>query len=153
MRKIRHMIEVIEIFFIIIYTNYSAAIFISQQINFITFNTNKLNLRLVKTSQYLFNFNLIIKHKSDKFNIISNALFKLQKFIIEIKDKIEVLKSLYDTFIELCHENVIDVEASCAISKYTFLLSEQFFVYHIILIKMTNDFKQKLKQTYINDHY
>ena len=153
MRKIRHMIEVIEILFIIIYTDYSVAMSISRQINFITFSTNKLNLRLMKVSQYLFSFNLIIKYKSSKFNIISNALFRLQRFTIKTENKIEILKSFYNTFIELCHENVIDVEVSCAISKYTFSISEQFFAYHIILIKMTNDFKQKLKQMYIENHY
>ena len=145
MHKIHHIIEIIQIFFIIIYTNYLIAMLISRQINFITFSMNKLNLRLMKTLQYLFNFNLIIKYKSSKFNIISDTLFKLQKFIIKTKDKIEVLKLFYDIFIELCHKNIINAETSCAISKYIFSLLKQFFVYHIILIKMTNDFKQKLK--------
>ena len=153
MRKIRYMIKIIEIFFIIIYTNHSVAMFIFQQINFIIFSTNKLNLWLMKTLQYLFNFNLIIKYKSNKFNIISNALFRLQKSIIEIKNKIKILKLFYNTFIELCYENIVDVKASCAILKYIFSISKQFFVYHIILIKMTKDFKQKLKQMYIENHY
>ena len=43
---------------------------------FISF-INKLNLRLIKTSQYLLSFNLILRHKIDKLNVVFNALFKL----------------------------------------------------------------------------
>ena len=71
------MIESIEMSSIIIYIDYNAAISISRQIILITFNTNKLSLRFVKTSQYLSDFNLFIRYKIDKFNVIFNVLFKL----------------------------------------------------------------------------
>lgn len=60
----------------IIYTNHFVAIFISQQIIFIIFNNDKLNLRLVKALQYFFDFNLFVRHKIDKINVVSNVFFK-----------------------------------------------------------------------------
>ena len=70
------MIESIEMLSTIIYTNHFVVIFISQQIIFIIFNSDKLNLRLVKTLQYFFDFNLFVRHKTDKINVVSNVFFK-----------------------------------------------------------------------------
>ena len=97
-KKIKHMIESIEMSSIIIYIDYNAVVSILRQTTFITFNINKLNLKLVKASQYLFEFNLFIRHKIDKFNIIFDILFKLQIDVTFI-EKIDVLKSLYDSSI------------------------------------------------------
>ena len=112
------------------------------------FSINKLNLKFIKTSQYFSDFNLIVKHKSEKFNIISDILFKLLKtnIIIRTDDWIKVLKTFYETFIDVCHDNL-------HIMTIIFLLSKQTFVYYIILMKMTNYFKQKLKQAYIENRY
>ena len=142
------MIEIIEILFTIIYTNHSTTILISRQINFFTFSTNKLNLRFIKASQYLLSFNLTVKHKSEKSNIIFDTLFRLSgtNIIIGTNDEIEILKIFYETFIDVCHDNLF-------IMTTIFSLSKQTFVYHIILIKMTDDFKQKLKQAYIENYY
>ena len=71
------MIENNECFSIIIYIDHSAIMSISRQINFITFNTNKLNLRFIRILQYFFDFNLQVKHKIKKFNIIFDVFFKL----------------------------------------------------------------------------
>ena len=75
-RKIRYIIKVNECSSTIIYTNYLTTISIFKQINFIIFNTNKLNLRLMKAFQYLFDFNIAIKHKFNKSNIVFNVLFR-----------------------------------------------------------------------------
>ena len=133
------MIESIEVLSIIIYIDHSAAILILRQITFITFNTNKLNLKLVKTSQYLSDFNLFIRHKTDKFNVISNVLFKLQVDVTFI-EKINVLKLLYKFSIELCKDNLI--------IKSIDFLSKQLVCDHIILIKSTNELKKRLKMIY-----
>ena len=134
------MIKIIEILFTIIYTNYSTTISISRQINFFTFSTNKLNLKLIKAFQYLSSFNLVIKHKSEKSNIIFDVLFRLSdtNIIIRTDDEIEILKTFYEIVIDVCHD---DLFVMTTIS----LLSKQTPVYYIILIKMTDDFKQKLK--------
>ena len=133
------MIKFTKISLVIIYTNYSTTISIFKQITFITFNTNKLNLRLVKASQYLFDFNIFVRHKIDKINIVFDALSRLQTNVVII-DKLSILKSLYDHFIDL-----LDVD----FVTYTSNLS----IYHIILIEMNDEFKQKLKQIYQIDEY
>ena len=124
---------------VIIYTNHSTTISIFKQTTFITFNTNKLNLRFVKASQYLFDFNIFVRHKIDKINIVFDALSRLQTNVVTI-DKLSILKSLYDHFIDL-----LDVD----FVTYTSNLS----IYHIILIEMNDEFKQKLKQIYQIDEY
>ena len=77
-KKIRHLIEIIEVSFTIIYTNHSAAISISKQIIFSILNIDKLNLRLIRISQYFSNFNIVLRHKSEKLNIVFNILSRLQ---------------------------------------------------------------------------
>ena len=137
-RKIKHMIEFIEIFSIIVYIDHSTVVSISRQIIFIIFSSDKLNLRLIRISQYLFDFNLFIRHKIDKINVVSDALSKLQTnvFIIE---KIDVLKFFYEHALESSSVDLI-IE--------TFL-----FYHHVTFVKMSNDFKRRLKQVYLNDEH
>ena len=104
----------------IIYTDHSVAILISKQTTLITSNIDKLNLRLVRVSQYLFSFNLIVRHKVDKVNVVSNALSRLQASLIHISTTDEVLDTLH-----------FATDA-----------------YHITLMKMSNDFKKKLIDVY-----
>ena len=85
-------------------------------------------------------FNQTVKHKSEKFNIIFNILFKLldTNIVIRINDEIEILKVFSKTIINVYYDNLFIIIT-------IFSLSEQTFVYYITLIKMTDDFKQKLK--------
>ncbi len=46
----------------------------------ITSNTDKLNLRLVRADMYLSQFDLDIKHKSERDHVISDALSRLSFF-------------------------------------------------------------------------
>ena len=62
----------------IIYTDYSAVMSISWQISLLLLSINKLNLHLVQASQYLLQFNLKVRHKAEKSNIVSDALSYLQ---------------------------------------------------------------------------
>ena len=65
-------------FSFIIFTDHDATVKINNQINFSTSFTDKLNLRLIKTSKYIQQFNFIIKHKLEKQHIVSNALFRFE---------------------------------------------------------------------------
>lgn len=78
LRKIRHMIE--SAFLLpIIYTDHGAAVDINKQESLSTSFTNKLNLRLIRASEYIQRFNIIIRHKSGKKHVVSNALFRFKK--------------------------------------------------------------------------
>ena len=76
-RKARHMVDSTEKPPIIIYTDHSAAVPISRQTSLNTTLTEKLNLRLLRASQYLSAFNLELRHKAGKANIVSDALSRL----------------------------------------------------------------------------
>ena len=80
LRKVRHLVKSTR-HQIIIYTNHDVSIEIIKQINLFIFSTDKLNLRLIRASEYIQRFSLTIRHKSEKFHIVSDALSKL--FIFE----------------------------------------------------------------------
>ncbi len=76
-RKIRHMIESTEVPPVIVYTDHSAAVQISRQTTLTTSCTDKLNLRLVRASQYLSSFSLSIRHKPGKSKRGSRCLIRI----------------------------------------------------------------------------
>ena len=106
----------------IIQIDHSATIDICKQ-KFIT-NTNffiRNNIRVVKISQYLSQFSFDVKHKFDKNNVMSNALFKLisiETISFEQKD--------YSEF-------------------------DVLYIYNTTLVKISKDFKEKIIQDYAND--
>ena len=75
-RRIIHLIKTSDRS-IILYTNHRAIIKIINQTKLSFTNIDKQNLKLMKTSMYLFQFRLKIRHRFEKFNIISNALNRL----------------------------------------------------------------------------
>ena len=76
LRKIRHLIDFTNKL-AIIYTNHEIFLAIVKQTSFSTSSTDKLNLRLVRTSDYIQRFDFVIRHKSNKLHLISNAFSKL----------------------------------------------------------------------------
>jgi len=76
LKKTRHLIEAVEQL-TIIYINHAAAVEIERQFSLNTITVKKLNLRLVRASEYLQRFQLKIQYKSGKTNIIPDALFRL----------------------------------------------------------------------------
>ena len=77
MKKTRYIIKSNQKPPVIIYTDYSTAIPISKQTILNTTSTDKLNLRLIRASQYLSAFNLELRHKAGKSNIVPDALSRL----------------------------------------------------------------------------
>ena len=102
LRKIRHLMKSTKIL-IIIYIDHEIALRIAQQINLITSSTDKSNLRLIRVSKYIQKFFFQIRHKSEKFNIVSNALFRFSSVKSKIFDNIndEKLNVLFATSVEM----------------------------------------------------
>ena len=75
-KKIKHLIET-SVGVIIIYTDHSTAVQLVRQINLNITSIEKLNLRLIRASEYLQRFRIEIRHKSNKMNIVSDALSRL----------------------------------------------------------------------------
>jgi hypothetical protein len=85
-----------------------------------TSNTNKLNLRLVRVGMYLSQFDLDIRHKSERNHVISDALSRLSFFQSDEK------------FIENSDDNTLnDIDA-----------------YAETLMKMSSIFKKRLIEVY-----
>lgn len=98
------MIDFIKKSFTIIYIDHFVVVSIFKQITLTIFDTNKLNLRLVRVSQYLFNFNVIIRHKFNKLNVILDALSRLFDKLftqVNVNDKTNILNVLYEHSIYL----------------------------------------------------
>ena len=76
LRKIRHLVEFSKQF-AIIYTDHEASFEIAKQTSLTTFSTDKLNLRLIRISNYIHRFELNIRHKSEKLHIVFDALSRL----------------------------------------------------------------------------
>ena len=122
LKKIRHIIEIVDLkLSIVVYTNHDVALDIVKQIFFSSSSTNKLNLRLIRVSNYFQRFNLDIRHKSDKQHIVSNALFRLAFANIEIRIE------------------AIDVEEKL----------DALFI--ISLVELDEDFRQKIIESYTSD--
>ena len=138
-KKIRHMVDSTKKSPTIIYTNHSAAIPISRQTSLSTSSTNKLNLRLVRASQYLSSFNLSIRHKSGASNMVPDALSRLQaQTDMPAAEKADILNCLYGVTVPL---NGAERNA----------LLPEVFSYHATLMEMSNAFKQRLIEAYTKD--
>ena len=123
----------------IIYIDYIINIFITRQTSFMTSFINKLNLCLIQTSQYINTFNISLKHKTEKNNIVSDAFSCLPKAKLDFVNIENVLKSLYDLFFENCHIHTLKIFIS---------------IYYIeMFIEIFFSFKQSLINSYISDFY
>ena len=76
MKKTRHIVEASPEK-TVIYTDHDAALDIATQTTLKTTSTDKLNLRLIRASDYIQRFNLDIRHKPGKQHVVPNALSRL----------------------------------------------------------------------------
>ena len=140
-RKIRHMIESSKKPPTIIYTDHSAAVPISRQTTLTTSSTDKLNLRLVRASQYLSSFNIALRHKAGKSNVVPDALSRLPAHIPQMDDvnKEGILDILYGHPVKVANEELDGIPTQVT--------------YHVTLVEMSDDFKQRLKRAYAEDKH
>ena len=130
---------------VVVYTDYSVAVSISRQTSLTILSIDKLNLRLVRASQYLSMFDLSVRHKANKTNIVSNALSRLQGSVSITINELEMLKALYEQAVKVI-ASLVNIAAHKNSS-----LSEPYANYHITLIEMSNDFKARLFKEYAKD--
>ena len=129
---------------VVIYIDHFVVVSIFRQINFIISSIDKLNLRLMRAFQYLSMFDLFIRHKTNKANIVFDALSRLsENLIIITKDDSGVLKALYEQVVKIINDFSFKKEKS--------FLEKLFIIYHIILMKMFDDFKSRLLFEYIKN--
>ncbi len=87
----------------------------------------KINLRLIQVFQFLSQFsNLKIRHKSKKYHLISDVLFRLQNLNKE---------NLSNDHVELNE----------------FFVEHAIYAYNIILIKLNSDFRKRFVDEYFKN--
>lgn len=65
------------------FTDHSGTVQIAKQTSLTTSSTDKLNLRLVRASQYLSQFDLTVVHKPGIKHVVPDAISRLKAFILE----------------------------------------------------------------------
>ena len=128
-RRARHFIKAFK-HVIVIFTNHAANAFITKQTTLSFNNTDKLNLRLVRASIYLFQFRLDIRYRPDKRHVIFDALFKLST------DR-SFLNNDENLKLKSYHSNMTDP-----------FVNDQCFAYHDALISMFSNFHKQLVDDY-----
>jgi hypothetical protein len=124
-KKVRHLIQSSKKS-IIIQTNHAAIIDIWKQTSIISTNLRMI-LRLVRASQFLSQFSdLKIRHKLEKYYLISDALFRLQN--LNKKNLLDDHDELDELFVE-----------------YTIFV---IYVYNTILIKLNSKFRTRIIEKY-----
>jgi hypothetical protein len=113
----------------IIYTNHDANTTIVAQISLSITNIDKLNLKLIRASIYLSQFRVEIRHRSDKSNIVLDALSRLSTKSLSAFDSLD-LRNLNIVVKDSSNSNFVESETLTVIS---------------------NEFKQKLIQNYVNE--
>ena len=87
-------------------------------------------------------FNIFVRHKIEKSNVILDVLSRLQVNVDVLADeKLDVLKSLFEHSLELLNYDLSTIEATIIVA------------HHVTLMKLSNNFKQRLKQVYQNNEH
>ena len=84
---------------------------------------NKLNFHSIQAATYIQQFQLKIHHKSDKQNIVSDALSKLSHQEAEANEE-----SILDTF-----------------------FIKSIYIFHVLITEVLNEFKISLREDYEHD--
>ena len=108
-----------------IWTDHFITIQIMKQMILINSFINKLNLYLIRVSQYCFQFHINVWHCFDQLNIVLNVLSHLFNKIMNVKNQL----------LENMLENI----------------NKKIHIYHIIVIEMLSDFQNKIKKVYLKN--
>ncbi|KAJ9405571.1 hypothetical protein DTO045G8_6601 [Paecilomyces variotii] len=130
LRKVRHIIETAQDP-VIVFTDHSATLAIATQTTLTTSSTDKLNLRLVRASQYIQQFRIKLRHKAGKRNVVADALSRLPS-PNSAPDEAELDREVFFG------------------SAYAGDATEQ-PLYSTTLLELSEDFKQQLLQGYQAD--
>lgn len=125
-KKIRHMVESSE-HHTIIYTDHAATLGIMKQTSLNTTSTEKLNLRLVKASEFLQRFRLDVRYKPGKTHFMPDALSKLVSR--------ETKRQPYDQQ----DEGILDTLHAVALETWALATS---------MVELSDDFKQRVREGY-----
>ena len=128
-KRIRHMIESVTKT-TVIFIDHVANFSIVKQTTLNSENIDKLNFRFVRISTYFSQFNIDVRYKTERINIVSNALFRL---------------SAINFFKNVEHMNTLDIDSYHCFMQDIFISAHAF---QESLIFMTSNFRIKLIENY-----
>lgn len=135
-KRVRHMVDAAK-HTTVIFTDHAANTSIARQTTLTTSNTDKLNLRLVRASTYLSQFNLDIKYRPGKDHIIPDALSRLSSGCGLARQTSDAL----DIDIDSYHSSMTDPSDPINDS----------YAYQGSLIAMSDEFKQRVIAGYAEE--
>ncbi len=106
----------------VVFTHHSATTAIVKQISLSTSSTDKLNLRLVRASQYLSQFQLDVRYRPGKQHIVPDALSRLLNSMADLRDRES--------------DGTLD----------------EVFAFNMTLVEMSDSFKKTLSKAYREDN-
>ncbi|SLM38758.1 reverse partial [Lasallia pustulata] len=127
---------------VIVYTDHSAITSIARQTTLSSSNTDKLNNRLIRASQYLAQFNIDVRYKPGKHHLVPDALLRLPvegsnaDQTSNILDGLTEVEALLVTAIELIFLENDDFDRAA---------------FNVTLVELADKFKDRLKQAYLDD--
>ena len=132
------------------FIDHSTTVELINQISLTFFNTDKLNLKLIRVSQFLFALFIRIKIKSKKFHLMFDAL---SRFVTQSNEfssiKSAILKDLYNVEIFFAEgRRTKKMTISDAISYKISDVMDFYFEERTYLLKMNDEFKKKLQKIY-----
>ncbi|KAI0998999.1 hypothetical protein K3495_g9197 [Podosphaera aphanis] len=143
-RKVRHMIEAAKSP-VIIYTDHAATRGIVSQTSLHTSSVEKLNLRLIRASEYLQRFKLDVRHKAGKENIIPDALSRLH-----VKQQLADQRTQDPNYSEL---DALDALHGAVDIRTSALWDLGAHVFHITTVQISNELRTQIEMSYVKDNH
>ena len=140
-KKLRHLVD-FTVEPVIIYTNHSAITSIAKQTSLLSSNTNKLNNRLIRASQYLAQFDIDVRYKPGKHHLVPDVLSQLPVLGGIIDPKSNILDGL------------TEVDAMLVEAIKVLFMPERYNdqgAFNVTLVEMGDELKDRLKQAYMTD--
>ena len=135
------------------YIDHSATIDIVKHTTLSSSIIDKLNLRLVRASQYLSQFSLNIRHRVDRLNIVLDALSRLAIIVEQNDDLDEDTLDEIDVYVDDSNTLIVIKLVKHVARKRdnvvaTNIVNDVVF-FHACLIQMSDEFRKRLTDVYI----
>ena len=151
-KKTRHFIEIFK-WSTIVYIDHSTTTSIVKHTTFLSSIIDKLNLRLVRTSQYLSQFSLNIRHRVDKLNIVFDVLSRLAIIVEQNDDFDENTLDEIDVYVDDSNTLIVIKLVKHVARKRDNIVAtnivDDVVFFHACLIQMSDEFRKKFIDVYV----
>ena len=148
-----NQINDVEIFVYLFVCLFIISLTIVKYFTLLSLTIDKLNLRLVRTSQYFSQFSLNIRHRVDKLNIVSDVLLRLAIIVEQNDDLDENILHEIDVYVDDTNILIVIRLVKHIARKRNNVVAtnivDDVVFFHACLIQMSNEFKKRLNDVYV----